>query len=178
MDHKQERSWALDTCNWERPRAGGPGESWRSRDTSGDESQGTNKPQELPPPALSPRAQPCSHLLPTEHGPGSLSCQTILPIVCGKTFWHLTEFHLKPEKGKGSGGRRGPPPTQSRIPVQDPCSCLACNLRAFPVYESYLPNWTTSSQGEGRGQCPAFVCHQPGGPGGQHNVDHLQGLNE
>ena len=54
-----------------------------------------------------------------------------------------------------------------RIPIQDPRSCLAHNLQAFPVYESSLPNWTTSSYVEGRGQCPAFVCHQPGDPGGQ-----------
>ena len=65
------------------------GRRLESRDTlpGGDESQRINKPQQLPPlPAQSPRAQPCSHLLPTEHGPSSHSCQTILPIVCSRHF--------------------------------------------------------------------------------------------
>ena len=65
------------------------GRRLESRDMlpGGDESQRINKPQHLPPlPAQSPRAQPCSHLLPTEHGPSSHSCQTILPIVCSRHF--------------------------------------------------------------------------------------------
>lgn len=65
------------------------GRRLESRDMlpGGDESQQINKPQQLPPlPAQSPRAQPCSHLLPTEHGPSSLSCQTILPIICSRHF--------------------------------------------------------------------------------------------
>ena len=89
-----------------------------------------------------------------------------------QTFQHLTEFHLKPEKGKGSAGHRGPPPTQARIPIQDPRSCLAHNLQAFPVYESSLPNWTTRSWG-GQGPVPCLCLPPAWGPRRPaHNADH------
>lgn len=36
--HKQERGWALDTCDQERPRVGSPSKSWKSRSRSRDVS--------------------------------------------------------------------------------------------------------------------------------------------
>lgn len=128
----------------------------------GDEYERINKPQQFPPPSLVPRG-PSLFSSPPHRALAKLPFLPYHIAHClQQTLWHLTEFHLNPQKGKGSGGHRGRPPTQARIFIQDPCMCLAHNLQAFPFHESYLPNWATSFQREGRAQCHSFVCLESG----------------
>lgn len=135
----------------------------------GAQSQHIHKPQKLHPPRLVPHS-PSLFSSPPHRALAKLPFLPDHIAHClQQTFWHLTEFHLKPEKGEGSGGQRATP-TQARIHIQDPCSCLVHSLQAFPVYESYLPKWTTSPRGRG------YVCLLPSWwpQGGQCSADHYK----
>lgn len=119
-----------------------------------------HKPQQLPPPSLVPRS-PSLFSSPPHRALAKLPFLPDHIAHClQQTFWHLTEFHLKPEKGEGSGGHRGPLLLRQEFTFR----ILAAALHTASKHSQYLsPISPTGPQAPGGGA--TFVCSRPGGQG-------------
>lgn len=135
----------------------------------GAESQQIHKPQQLPPASLVPDS-PSLFSSPLHRALAKLPFLPDHIAHCLQlTFWHLTEFHLKPKKGEVSGGHRGPLLLRQEFTFR----ILAAALHMASKHSQYMsPIFPTGPRAAEEGT--TFVCSHPNSPGGQHSADHYE----